>query len=542
VIPKVVTGGRTEGVLRYLLGKGRHNEHTEPQLVAGSAEAMVMAGGRTLDTSDARPLAQFLDEPKEQYGNGPRASIRDQSGHVTGWKNAHVWHCSLSLHPDEPALPAGAQDADPAASSRHWEALCERFVNKMGLAGEDAAGECRWVAVRHGRSNGGSDHAHVVVQLVGEDGRVPSTHFSGRRAQQAARELEREFGLRPLNATRNPGPSRWFAPGELECDERRDRPVNAHPPAGSKERRRPENGDRQTLERVVRAAAAASSDEGEFVAAVCRQGVQAIPRYSKGTTGQVVGYSVKFPDGIRYAGGKLARDLTIGALRNYWRQDPQTTLRCAAAWGPRSDGERADEPRRSPTSTAANTGARSASPPPSWSAATADLHRLCEQLAQASGDPMRISQVAREASAITAAWSLSLGADPRGRALARVARELGRAAQLPRDAGRRPALGPRVVRAQPLATLLLLSSPSASQALALIIALQRLAEDLVRARALKADTCQLVAQDALIRSELQRFGHDLAQDPLPTRRHSDQQQSPSSAAKPDSNRQPRRRR
>ena len=541
MIPKVVTGGRTEGVLRYLFGDGRHNEHEDAHLVAGCSEVVMLGEGRMLETVDARPLAAVLDEPKHQFGNGPRRSIRDESGHVTGWKAAHVWHCSLSLHPDEPMLPARRQDADPAAPDRCWEALCERFVAKMGLAGAAAAGQCRWIAVRHGRSYGGSDHAHVVVQLVGDDGQVPSTHYSGRRAQQAARELEQEFDLRPLNATRNAGPSRWAAPGELECDERRHRDVNAHPRVGSGQQRRAENSDRQTLERVVRAAAAASHDEGEFVAAVRGQGVQAIPRYAKGASSQVVGYSVKFPDGVSYAGGKLARDLTIGALRNYWRQAPETTQRCVSAWS----GERAQ-----PAGPGASTGAprepvpaaAGGSAPVSWASATGDLQRLREQLAQANSDSLRIAQVAREASAIVGAWSLSFGSDPRGQGLARAARELGRAAQLPRAAGRRPNLGPRVTRPSALATMLLLSSPSASEALALTIALQRLAEDIVRARALTADSRRLVAQDARIRSELGRFAEDLGRSPLPPAGRPDQRDRDLRSPESSSTREPRRRR
>ncbi len=540
MIPKVVTGGRTEGVLRYLLGEGRHNEHEDPHLVAGSSEIVMVGEGRVLERADARPLAEILDEPKHQFGNGPRASTRDESGHVTGWKDAHVWHCSLSLHPDEPALPARRQDTDPATPDRCWEALCEQFVSKMGLAGEDAAGNCRWLAVRHGRSNGGSDHAHVVVQLVGDDGKVPSTHYSGRRAQKAARELEHEFGLRPLNATRNAGPSRWAEPGELECDERRHRDVNAHPRRGSGEQRRPENSDRQTLERIVRAAAAASHDEGEFVAALRAQGAQAIPRYGKGTSSQVVGYSVKLPDGVSYAGGKLARDLTIGALRNYWRQTPETTQQCVTAWS----GQRPTPGRSEAASAAAGTPGQPSrdTPPVSWAAATADLQRLRDQLAQASTDQLRIAQVAREASAVVGAWSLSFGSDPRGQTLARAARELGRAAQLPRSAGRRPKLGPRVTRPSALATMLLLSTPSASEALALTIALQRLAEDIVRARALQADSRRLVAQDARIRGELGRFAEDLGRSPLPPARRRAQRESDAPTVQPSPNRDQRRRR
>ena len=46
MIPKVVTGGRTEGVLRYLVGKGRRNEHVDPRVVAGSPEVLLVADNR----------------------------------------------------------------------------------------------------------------------------------------------------------------------------------------------------------------------------------------------------------------------------------------------------------------------------------------------------------------------------------------------------------------------------------------------------------------------------------------------------------------
>jgi hypothetical protein len=43
-----------------------------------------------------------------------------------------------------------------------WEALadhrpgeiCEQFVAEMGFAGEQAARQCRWVAIQHGRVTG----------------------------------------------------------------------------------------------------------------------------------------------------------------------------------------------------------------------------------------------------------------------------------------------------------------------------------------------------------------------------------------------------
>ena len=52
VIPNVTRGGKTHGVLLYLVGKGKREEHENPHLVAGSPEAVRMGEGRA-----ARALA-----------------------------------------------------------------------------------------------------------------------------------------------------------------------------------------------------------------------------------------------------------------------------------------------------------------------------------------------------------------------------------------------------------------------------------------------------------------------------------------------------
>ena len=165
MIPNVTRGGRTVGVLVYLVGKGKREEHQDPHLVAGSPEAFLRWGGRsseavdedrvgdgrqTLDRSDAVAIARFLDEPREQFGTNVTIAERDQGGWVIGARDARVWHCSLSLHPSEPAL-----------TDERWAQICEALVERMGFAGETAKAQCRWVAVRHGRSAGGSDHAHA---------------------------------------------------------------------------------------------------------------------------------------------------------------------------------------------------------------------------------------------------------------------------------------------------------------------------------------------------------------------------------------------
>ena len=105
MIPNVTRGGKTHGVLIYLVGKGKREEHENPHLVAGSPEAIRMGEvSELLDRSDAIALARFLDEPREEFGTRVTIAERDKNGRLTGARDAHVWHCSLSLHPQEPEL------------------------------------------------------------------------------------------------------------------------------------------------------------------------------------------------------------------------------------------------------------------------------------------------------------------------------------------------------------------------------------------------------------------------------------------------------
>ena len=80
MIPNVTRGGKTAGVLRYLVGKGKREEHEHPHLVAGSPEAFQGAGERELSAADAGELARFLDEPREQFGTRVTIAERDQQG------------------------------------------------------------------------------------------------------------------------------------------------------------------------------------------------------------------------------------------------------------------------------------------------------------------------------------------------------------------------------------------------------------------------------------------------------------------------------
>jgi hypothetical protein len=125
-MPNITRGGSTGGVLAYLVGKGRSGEHVNPHLVAERAWAMFEKGWRTLVNrkGDARDLAVFIDGPMNEalldgrLRKPPTRAVKDEEGSEKVVERAvHVWHCSLALHPEEPAV------GDPkwgAIASRSW--------------------------------------------------------------------------------------------------------------------------------------------------------------------------------------------------------------------------------------------------------------------------------------------------------------------------------------------------------------------------------------------------------------------------------------
>jgi hypothetical protein len=408
VIPNITRGASMVGVVRYLLGPGRREEHVAPRLVAGSPEAVLMAGGRPLEVGDAASLGRHLDEPRTTFGTRVTIAERDSAGRVVGLRDAHVWHCSLSLHPDEPALKDG-----------RWAEIAERFVARMGFAGEEAPAQCRWAAIRHGRSAGGSDHVHLVVGLVSDDGSKASVHYDCPRAQEACRALEAQFHLRRVEGRGRGAGERGVRAGELAADRRRGRPVGDRgQDTGSASRR--------VLERAVRACAVAAVDEGEFVTRLEGEGVLVRPRYGAGGRGEVTGYSVALPAtagrrSVWYGGGRLSRELTLPRLRSGWATLEGDAL--SAAWR----------------------AARGAGP--RWrrgSAASPELQARCaRELAQMrvrlrdvpAGDHGTWAHVAREAAGVLAAWSLRAEREPGP--LAEAARAVARTGQLRRERVRR---------------------------------------------------------------------------------------------------------
>jgi hypothetical protein len=286
-------------------------------------------------------------------------------------------------------------------------------MEKMGFDGEAIEDRCRWAAVRHGPSASGNDHVHLVVGLVCENYRVADVHEDRGRAHAACRDLEHEFGLRVVEGRTRGAGERAYAKGELESDLRRGLAV------GGPGQWQPANGSRQTLERIVRATAAASETEDEFVSRLRAEGVLVRGRFAKGSREDVTGYSVALrpPRGekpIWYPGGQLSRELTLPRLRAGWKPTDRPVL----AWQPVA--RRADVTGRILGQPISNDLAQRC---------VIELSQLSEQLREVPADDLGSwVRIASETAAVFAAWSLRTEA--RAAPLAAASRSLARSAQV----------------------------------------------------------------------------------------------------------------
>ena len=327
-MPNITRGGRMSGLMAYLAGRGRSNEHSEPHLVAGDAAIMAWYDDAELTNQTALQIGWQLDAPRRVFGTRVTSPVRDKEGHNVGVKDAHVWHCSLSLRADEPAL-----------SDERWAHICEEFVAGMGFAdptSDDAS--CRWVALRHGESKAGNDHVHVVVSLVREDGTKAKVWKDRSTAQRLAGELERKHGLRVVES-RGIDSERGYKPAEVET------------------------AQRSALAAIVSAAAAESESETEFVARMrATDGIRIRPRFKAGVDDVVTGYSVAFSTArgapAWQSGGSLGAGLSLPRLRDRWPYSPEDTATAAAGWrsakrneAPHDDAAR-PAPRAQPTARA----------------------------------------------------------------------------------------------------------------------------------------------------------------------------------------------
>jgi hypothetical protein len=282
VIGKISTprGEHVEPLLYYLFGPGRHEEHTDPHIVAGwrhpaDLEPPLRPDGKR----DFTKLVGLLLQP--QAALGKRAYARP------------VWHCSMRAAPEDRML-----------SDDEWAQIACEVMHRTELSPYGQEGEAvRWVAVRHG-----DDHIHVVAMLARQDGGKPSLSWERYKVRAACIAAEQRCGLRST------------APADRTAAHRPTRAENE-----KAARRGLDEAPRITLRRQVATAAASANNEQEFFTRLDQAGILVRKRFSVKNPGEVTGYSVALPgdttkDGgpVWYGGGKLAADLTWPKLRQRW--------------------------------------------------------------------------------------------------------------------------------------------------------------------------------------------------------------------------------
>ena len=306
MIGKVVRGNDVGGLLRYLYGPGRANEHTNPHVVAAWDDGVVADCAPGRDPRLKR-LTALMEQPLAALDRRPSPS---------------VWHCPLRTAPGDREL-----------SDAEWADVAAEVLHQTGLAPRGDAGGCRWVAVRHA-----DDHVHLAVTLARQDGRRARTSYDYVRLGTACRTVEERFGLTVTPARDGTAPKR---PTRAET-EKAQRAGRGETP-------------RQQLRRQVRRAALSSVNLITFVEQLQKAGVEVRLRYSDLNASEITGYSVAEPadrtatgDLVWYGGGKLAPQLSLPRLVQLWTSEVATPSR-------RLPRERASTNRSTPISPVART-------------------------------------------------------------------------------------------------------------------------------------------------------------------------------------------
>ncbi|KPI14577.1 hypothetical protein OK006_3273 [Actinobacteria bacterium OK006] len=275
MVPKIRRGSRTHGLLVYLYGPGKRDEHTDPHLV-GSWDGFAPDPGRDTNPDPKVTLARLaaaLDLRVKQAGDKAPAE--------------HVWHCSVRTDPGDRPLT----DAE-------WSTVARRLVHTVNLAPEGDPDGCRWVAVRHA-----DDHIHILATMVRGDLRRPRMNYDFKKAQAECRRIEQEMGLRRLKPGDGTG-ARTPTSAERFKAERTGRPETP----------------RETLREAVRQAVAGAASEAEFFTRLREAGLRVKLRHAP--SGDVLGYTVALPgdrnrnhEPVWFAGSTLAPDLSYPKIQ-----------------------------------------------------------------------------------------------------------------------------------------------------------------------------------------------------------------------------------
>ncbi|WP_329197038.1 relaxase/mobilization nuclease domain-containing protein [Streptomyces sp. NBC_01435] len=277
MIAKISSGKSTAGLIRYLYGPGRANEHTDPHLVT-SWDGYAPDPGRADDSTAARK--QLIDDLDM------RVKQADRLGRAP---KQHVWHCSLRAAPGDRILEDG-----------EWADIARRVVAATGIAPADDPDGCRWIAVRHA-----PDHIHIAATKVRGDLRSARHWNDYLTADRELAAIEKEYGLQRVI--------------------RGDRTAAKRPQRAEREKAL-RNGQakaaREGLRTVVRTAAAAATDTEEFLGLLTHsKGVLIEVLYFP--SGEPRGYKVALENDrnakaepVWFSGSTLAPDLSLPKIQS----------------------------------------------------------------------------------------------------------------------------------------------------------------------------------------------------------------------------------
>lgn len=440
-------GDNMGGLVRYLLGPGRAEEHTNQRVIAAEASMDIRRG--VLSAEEVQSLAFEMDLPRRVHGTRITRNVKTSDGGKVR-QPAHVWHVALSNHPGDPIL-----------SDAQWAAIAEDLMDRMGFASGPGRAACPWVAVHHGPSAEGNDHIHIAVSLVREDGTKANVHNDRPNVGRACSRYERAYGLTVVEG-RQGGAKHDLTPPEVRAEKQRrvERPTEA-----------PARPTKAALESTVRGAAVASASEAEFVGRLRADGLALRPRFAQGGRSAVVGYSigVRGTDIVWHGGGTLASDLTLPKLRALWGSDGESRRAALAEWK-----------REAPASTGPETDRYAAG---EWQQAATHVSQVVERLAAIPAtDDATWRTMASEAAGVVGNLAARLEAEGPG-PLTRAADELATAAHRPsRVPGGRGEAGPEFRGVAAVAAQALLPGGPAAW-LALIAEMRRVAQAIEAAHA-----------------------------------------------------------
>lgn len=178
VIGKVLRGGQVGGLVRYLYGPGRANEHVEPRIVAGwRPPERLEPPTSDAGVRDFRRLVGLLREPAEASGLGPA--------------DRPVYHLVAAAAKADPVRGVGA---GRPLSDGEWAEIAVDLMDRTGLTRRGSVEGVRWIAVRHDQP--GAEHVHIVATLATESGRRVSPRNDFYRVGEGCRAAEDRYGLR----------------------------------------------------------------------------------------------------------------------------------------------------------------------------------------------------------------------------------------------------------------------------------------------------------------------------------------------------------